>query len=188
MLGLEYAQIAVAIARAARGEIAPAVPLPDVPFPPDFTISARTVMRAYHRMLKAVPAEVAAELRKEDNLKSDAIWLSMQGGMLKGDPYSASVALSVLGHRAKVNGYAAPKQVHLEGDLNLNGKTSSDPKESREFQVEVLRAMTDAERKSVAEIMERAKVRARDVIGSRNAKPANGLAQTSLPTRVAVKE
>jgi hypothetical protein len=32
--------------------------------------------------------------------------------------------------------------------------------------------MTDAERKTIAEIMERAKARARDIMASRNAKPA----------------
>jgi hypothetical protein len=146
--------------------------LPDVPFPPDFTVGAQTVKRAWHRIIKALPTEKIEELRAEDNLRTDSIWFSLQSGLLKGDAYSAGIAVSVLEHRAKVNGYAAPKQVHLEGDLHLNGKTSSDPEESREFQVEVLRAMTDTERKTIADIIERAKVRAREIIASRNAKPA----------------
>jgi hypothetical protein len=162
--------------------------LPDVPFPPDFTVGAQTVKRAWHRIIKALPTEKIEELRAEDNLRTDSIWFSLQSGLLKGDANSISVAVSLLEHRAKVNGYAAPRAIKLEADLNVQGRISSDPEESREFQVEVLRAMTDAERKTIAEIMERAKVRARDIMASRNAKPANGLAQTSLPARVVAKE
>jgi hypothetical protein len=172
LLGLQYPQIAESIVRAARREIQPAVALPDVPFPPDFSVTPQTAKRAWHRIIKAIPTEQVDALRAEDNLMTDQAWLSLQKGMLNGDANSISVAVSLLEHRAKVNGYNAPKQVHPEGDLNLKGKTSSDPEESREFQVEVLRAMTDAERKTIAEIMVRAKVRARDIIASRNAKPA----------------
>jgi len=174
LLGLEYAQIAMAIVRAARREIQPAVPLPQVEFPLNFTISVVTIARAYKRMMKAVPAEAAAELRKEDNLKTDAIWLSLQSGLLKGDAYTADVAIRVLDHKAKINGYTAPKQVQLDGNLNVsqNGEEDGEPGESREFQLEVLRAMTEDERRIVEEIMDRARERARDVMASRNAKPA----------------
>jgi hypothetical protein len=172
ILGVSYAKIAESMMRAVRGEIVPAVPVPAVQFPPGYRIHPRSVEKAFDRVIERQKREAVDRFRQIDNIRSEDFLLRLQPKIQKGHVEAIREGIHLLDHMAKINGYAAPKQVHLEGDLNLNGKTSSDPEESREFQVETLRAMTEVERKTIAEIMERAKVRAREIIASRNAKPA----------------
>jgi hypothetical protein len=112
LLGVSLRVIAETIPRSVRGEVNPAVALPPgIEFPPDFKITQRSVERIWSRVLKGFSKEKIEELRVENNLRTDTVWLAMQKGLLQGDPDSGQVALRSLEHQARMNGLNAPTGV-----------------------------------------------------------------------------
>ena len=174
LLGIDYKAIAQAVARAARGEIQPAVPLPAVTFPASYSIQPQAIARAYKRALSHIPKDEVERQRTEDNLRSDKLWLSLQSGLLNGDAYAVSVGVSVLDHKAKVNGYCAPKQVNVDAKVEAAAGEPEEPGDSREFQIAVLRALSDRERRIIEKLMDRARERAKQIMASDRALKVGG--------------
>jgi hypothetical protein len=54
-------------------------------------------------------------MRREDTDRLEEIFMSLQPGVRKGSPRHAEVAVRVLDHKAKINGYAGPTQIELGG-------------------------------------------------------------------------
>jgi hypothetical protein len=71
--------------------------------------------RAATRALNRIPVAAAEELRRLDTLRVEEMLLALRPGIERGDARSIEVALKVLGHKAKLNGYSAPSKVEVTG-------------------------------------------------------------------------
>jgi len=180
ILGVDLESIAKSIVRAVRGELNPAVPLPKrdgvpVPFPADYHIHPQAVSKAFRRALKRIPRKVIEELRTVDFVRSEKLWLSLQGSLLKSDVKAVFAGVSVLEHMGKVNGYFAPKELKVNGKIETPPpKPEEEPRDSREFQIAVLRALSDRERRIIEKLMDRARERAKQIMASDRALKVGG--------------
>ena len=111
--GLSMAMTATHISRVGQNQEQALSPVPDVVvFPPDYRISESAVYKAYHKAMDRQPAIDAEVFRKEDTARMEEMYLKLQTGISKGDPRHIDTAVRVLGHKAKLNGYAVePDQV-----------------------------------------------------------------------------
>ena len=71
--------------------------------------------RAFKRAIVRLPNTEAAELRKLDSERLEALYLALQPGIRNGDPRSIEVSVKVLAHKAEINRYKAPAKVELTG-------------------------------------------------------------------------
>ena len=114
--GLSFEAIAEQISRVGRGLAQALVPIPaGLRFPPDFTISRQAVHKAFKKAFAREPSLEAEEFRKLDTQLSDEMLRNLRPGMRKGNPRAIEVALKVLDHSAKINGYAAPQRHEFSG-------------------------------------------------------------------------
>lgn len=83
-IGLTFDAIADQIARIAKGQAQPIVPIPDsVTFPPDFQISRQACHKAFRKILGREPSIVAEEFRKLDTSFCEKMFLNLQPGIRK---------------------------------------------------------------------------------------------------------
>lgn len=158
VLGFSFAKIAESISRAGRGEIPSAVPKPDVEFPPDYRITSQAIQKAYNLAMTREARLTAAQMRDLDTDRTEEWILKLQPGIQRGDPQSITTATDLLQFRMQAHGYALEgAEEGSSGSANLNP-----PDEDEEFEMEVLRCMTNEESKIMGEIMLRARQRAKD--------------------------
>jgi hypothetical protein len=172
ILGFSFPKIADSITRAGRLEIRSAVPLPDgIEFPANYHVREVIVYKAYQRALTRERKLTIEQLRGEDNHRSDELYLAAQQKVAKGDPKAISAAVSVLEHKANVNGYKAATQHRINGNLDIKQDTDTDEEDA--FQTAVLEAMTCEERNTIMEIVERAKRRVREMEKGKDGRALN---------------
>jgi hypothetical protein len=104
--GFSYEAIAEQITQVGRGQRVPVTPLPEgVTFPSDYKITAMGCHKAVRRALRRAPTQEADEMRRIDTDRCEEIYLFLTSGIRQGDPQSARAAISVLAHKAAINGY-----------------------------------------------------------------------------------
>jgi hypothetical protein len=115
-MGLSFETIADQITRVGRGQAIAMVPIPDgVTFPPDYRISKQACHKSFTRAIAREPALAVDELRKLDTARCEEMWMNLQPAIRKGNPRSIEVGVKVLGHTARIQGYAAPQKHELTG-------------------------------------------------------------------------
>jgi hypothetical protein len=115
-LGLSFDAIAEQITKVGRGEAQAMVTISDgITFPPDYHISRQACCKAFRKAITREPSLEAMEMRLVDTDRCEAMFLSLQAGIRKGDPRSVEVAVKVLVHKADLNGYRAPAKVEMTG-------------------------------------------------------------------------
>jgi len=101
-----YEAIAEQITQVGRGQKVPVTPLPEgIHFPPDYQITAMGCNKAVKRALRRVPTLEANEMRCFDTDRCEEMYLFLTPGIRQGDPRSVRAAVSVLAHKAAINGY-----------------------------------------------------------------------------------
>src|SRR5260370_23649099 len=108
--GMSFDQISEHITKVGRGQAQPMVVTSDITFPADYQISRQACQKAFKKALAREPALEVEELRKLDSQRCEEMYLSLQPALRKGDPPAVAVGVKVLGHKAKINGYAAPQK------------------------------------------------------------------------------
>jgi hypothetical protein len=104
--GFSYEAVAERITAVGRGQQPPMTPLLDgIGFPPDYQITAMACHKAVRRALRRAPALEADEMRRVDTERCEELYYSLTAGIDQGDPQSARAAVSVLAHKAAINGY-----------------------------------------------------------------------------------
>jgi hypothetical protein len=104
--GFTYEAIAEQITLVGRGLKVCVTPLPDgVGFPADYKITAMGCHKAVRRALRRAPALEADEMRRIDTDRCEEIYLFLTPGIRQRDPQTARAAVSVLAHKAAINGY-----------------------------------------------------------------------------------
>src|SRR6266478_2090628 len=105
-----FEEIAEHITSVGRGLAQPIVATSDISFPSDYRISRQACHRAFKKALAREPSLEVEELRKIDSQRCEEMYLNLQPAIRKGDPPAVAVGVKVLGHKAKINGYAAPQK------------------------------------------------------------------------------
>jgi hypothetical protein len=122
-LGMSYKAIADHIIEVAQAHRKAMVPVPaDLRFPEDYRISVQAVHSAFRRGIVRLPNAEAGVLRKLDSERLEDMFLSLQAGIRKGDPKAVDAGVRILAHKARLNGYEAPRSVELDGQ---NGRPIS---------------------------------------------------------------
>jgi hypothetical protein len=104
--GFSFAAIAEQITQVGRGPKVSVTPLPEgISFPPDYKITAMGCHKAVRRALRRTPTLEADELRHFDTDRCEEMYLFLTPGIRQGDPQSVKAAVSVLAHKASINGY-----------------------------------------------------------------------------------
>jgi len=104
--GFSYEAIAEQITLVGRGQKVSVTPLPEgISFPPDYKITAMGCHKAVRRALRRTPTLQADELRHFDTDRCEEMYLFLTPGIRQGDPQSVKAAVSVLAHKAAINGY-----------------------------------------------------------------------------------
>jgi len=126
--GFSYEAIAEQITQVGRGQKVAVTPLPEgIAFPPDYKITSMGCHKAVRRALRRAPAQEADEMRRFDTDRCEAMYLFLTPAIRQGDPQSVKAAVSVLAHKAAINGYkAAENEVRIAPAL---GWSSVLPKE-----------------------------------------------------------
>jgi hypothetical protein len=115
-MGLSFDAISEQITRVGRGQAHPVVAVPDgLKFPPDYAISRQACHKAFKKAIGREPAIEAEEFRKLDTARCEEMLMNLQPGIRKGNVRSVEVGIKVLGHTAKINGYAAAQKHELTG-------------------------------------------------------------------------
>jgi hypothetical protein len=115
-MGLSFDAIAEQITRIGRGHAQSMTPMAeDIKFPPDFTISRQACHKAFRKAIAREPSLEVEEFRKLDNSRCEEMFMNLQPGIRKGNPRAVEVGIKVLGHTARINGYAAPQRHELTG-------------------------------------------------------------------------
>jgi hypothetical protein len=113
-LGMSYQAIADHIVAVARQQRKATVPIPqEAHFPEKYSISMQAVHRAFQRGIARLPNAEAGVLRKLDTERCEDMFFSLQTGIRNGDPKAVDSGVRVLVHKAKLNGYEAPKRIEL---------------------------------------------------------------------------
>ena len=101
-----YEAIAERITQVGRGQKEPVTPLPEgIRFPSDYQITAMGCHKAVRRALRRAPTLEADEMRCFDTDRCEEMYLFLTPGIRQGDPQSVRAAVSVLAHKAAINGY-----------------------------------------------------------------------------------
>jgi hypothetical protein len=115
-MGLSFDAIADQIGRAGRREASALTPLPEgANFPSDFRISRQAAHKAFKRAIARQPALELEEFRKLDTVRCEEMFMNLQPGIRKGSVRAVEAGIKVLGHSAKINGYAVPQRHELTG-------------------------------------------------------------------------
>lgn len=115
-MGLSFDEISEQITRIGRGQAHPIVAIPEgLEFPPDYSISRQACHKSFRKAIAREPSLAVDELRKLDNARSEEMLMNLQPAMRKGSARAIEVGVKVLGHKARVNGYAAPQRHELTG-------------------------------------------------------------------------
>jgi hypothetical protein len=115
-LGMSYQTIAEHLMGVARGQRQAVVPVPaEGQFPDEYRISMQAVHLAFKRALVRLPNAEAAELRKLDSERLEEMFLALQAEIRKGDSKAIDAGVRVLAHKARLNGYEAPRSIELGG-------------------------------------------------------------------------
>jgi hypothetical protein len=115
-LGMGYHAIAEHLISVARGQGKALVPVPaEARFSAEHRISMQAVYRAFRRPMVRLPDPEAAELRKLDSERLEAMFFALQAGMRQGDAKAVDAGVRGLAHKARLNGYEAPRSVELGG-------------------------------------------------------------------------
>ena len=110
-MGLSFDEIAEQITLVGRGKAHPIVAIPEgLTFPPDFTISRQACHKSFKKGMSREPAIEAEEFRKLDTARCEEMLLNLQPGIRKGNVRSVEAGVKVLGHAARINGYAAAQK------------------------------------------------------------------------------
>jgi hypothetical protein len=162
LLGFSFALIAESIGRAARGEIPSAVPLPQLPFPANYSITLQGVYDAFKRSLARAPKLTREEWATLDGMRSEAALLSLQKKAHEGDPKAIDSMTRIRDHDAKINGCYAPIK------LKLDAKTTLEQAKWEEDQslMELIRAMPDSDARIFGLICSRAEQRLNAINGN----------------------
>ena len=98
--------VAEQISRVGRGQAQPMVAIPDgVTFPSDYRITRQACHKAFKKAIARQPALEVAEMRKLDTMRCEEMFMHLQQGIRKGNARAVEVAVKVLDHKAKINGY-----------------------------------------------------------------------------------
>jgi hypothetical protein len=104
--GFSFAAIAEQITQVGHGQKVSVTPLPEgINFPPDYKITAMGCHKAVRRALRRTPSLQADEMRHFDSDRCEEMYLFLTPGIRQGDPQSVKAAVSVLAHKAAINGY-----------------------------------------------------------------------------------
>jgi hypothetical protein len=104
--GFSYEAIAEQITLVGRGQKVPVTPIPeDIRFPPAYRITAMGCHKAIRRALWRAPTLQADEMRRFDTDRCEEMYLFLTPGIRQGDSRSVRAAVSVLAHKASINGY-----------------------------------------------------------------------------------
>jgi len=115
-LGLSLDAIADRLTQIGRGSAQPMTSRhPLVTFPPNFKISRQGCHKALKRALAREPALEVKELRQIDTDRCEDLYKNLQLGIQKGNPGSIRSGVKVLEHKAKINGYLAPRRYEVTG-------------------------------------------------------------------------
>ena len=115
-LGMSYQAIADHLMAVARGQRQAVVPVPaEVRFPDEYRISLQAAHLAFKRAIVRLPNAEAAELRKLDSERLEEMFLALQAEIRKGDSKAIDAGVRVLAHKARLNGYEAPRSIELAG-------------------------------------------------------------------------
>jgi hypothetical protein len=71
--------------------------------------------KALRKAIAREPALEVDELRKIDQARSEEMFLNLQPAIRKGNVRAIETGIKVLGHAAKIQGYAAPQRHELTG-------------------------------------------------------------------------
>jgi hypothetical protein len=114
--GTSLKAIADHIVGVAQGKIGAMVSPPaDLRFPNNYQISVQAVHAAFRRGIMRLPNSEATELRKLDTERLEDMFLSLGPAIRKGDAKAVDAGVRVLAHKAKLNGYEAPRSIELGG-------------------------------------------------------------------------
>jgi hypothetical protein len=115
-MGLSFEEIADQITRVGRGQAQPITPIPEgMSFLPNYQISRQACHKALRKAIAREPALEVDELRKIDQARSEEMFLNLQPAIRKGNVRAIETGIKVLGHAAKIQGYAAPQRHELTG-------------------------------------------------------------------------
>jgi hypothetical protein len=115
-LHLKQSAIADHIVGVVQGKIGAMVSPPgDLRFPNNYQISVQAVHAAFRRGIMRLPNSEATELRKLDTERLEDLFLSLGPAIRKGDAKAVDAGVRVLAHKAKLNGYEAPRSIELGG-------------------------------------------------------------------------
>lgn len=115
-IGLSFERIAEQLTRVGRGAAKPLTPMPaGLEFPPDYVISRQACHKAFSKAIAREPALALEELRKLDTARCEEMYAGLQPAIRKGMPKAVEAGVRVLGHKARLNGYAAPQRHEPSG-------------------------------------------------------------------------
>jgi hypothetical protein len=115
-MGLSFDAVSEQITRVGRGQAHPIVAIPEgVAFPPDYSVSRQACHKAFRKAIAREPSLAVDELRKLDNARSEEMLMNLQPAMRKGNARAIEVGIKLLGHSARIHGYAAPQRHELTG-------------------------------------------------------------------------
>jgi hypothetical protein len=104
--GFSYEATADQITQVGLGQKIAVTPLPEgIVFPPDYKITAMGCHAAVRRALRRAPVLEADEMRRFDTDRCEEMYLFLTPGIRQGDSQSVRAAVSVLAHKASINGY-----------------------------------------------------------------------------------
>jgi hypothetical protein len=111
-MGFSFRAIAEQVEEIARGSAQPFVPFSaGMEFPPNYSVSDRACAKAFSRAVGRAPALAVEDMRRLDTERCEDIYRGLAPGIMRGDPSSGSVAIKALGHKARINGYAAVEEI-----------------------------------------------------------------------------
>jgi hypothetical protein len=121
--------IAEQISRVGRGQAQPMVAIPDdVTFPSDYRITRQACHKAFKKAIAREPALEVAELRKVDTMRCEEMFMNLQQGIRKGSARAVEVAVKVLDHKAKINGY---RSYGSKPEIAVQANVSVEPPKSQ---------------------------------------------------------
>jgi hypothetical protein len=131
-MGLRFETIAEHIARVGRGQAQATMTIPrGVIFPPDFTITRQGCHKAFIKAVGREPALKVAEMRKLDTARCEDYIINLQPAILKGDARAVAVAVKVLAHKARINGYAQSNPEPVERNDEIKSQAELDAENAR---------------------------------------------------------
>jgi hypothetical protein len=115
-MGLSFDEISKQITLVGRGQAHPIVAIPEgLTFPTDYMISRQACHKAFRKAIGRESSIEVEEFRKLDTARCEEMLMNLQPGIRKGNVRSVEAGIKVLGHTARINGYAAAQKHELTG-------------------------------------------------------------------------